>query len=154
MRSADSSPTGPPGTAAAGRGRPVVRLVENVQRIRGGESQAPLCARTVTCDACGLTLDRDHNAALNLAALAARMAGTGVTGDRDTHVSKARRADRATGTTRSSRQAAAGRAGGDNRASGQKRETVVRTPNSRCGDTVTDLPVGNVRNADIRRRNQ
>jgi putative transposase len=37
----------------------------------------PLWARTVACEVCGLILDRDENAACNLAALAATVAGSG-----------------------------------------------------------------------------
>ncbi|MER3403466.1 MAG: transposase, partial [Armatimonadota bacterium] len=37
----------------------------------------PLWERTFRCDACGLVLDRDENAARNLAALAAAVAGSG-----------------------------------------------------------------------------
>ena len=78
------------------------------------KAKLPLSARTFCCEACGLTLDRDHNAARNLAALAANMSstGTGVAGDRDTQVSKPRGADRRTRTTRRGRKAEAGRAGG------------------------------------------
>ncbi|MGW2434141.1 IS607 family element RNA-guided endonuclease TnpB, partial [Streptomyces sp. NPDC001640] len=59
-------------------------------------------------------LDRDDNAALNLAALArACSTGTGVAGDQDAvKVSKPRGADQKTRTTRRSRNATAGRAGG------------------------------------------
>lgn len=79
------------------------------------KAKLPLHVRTYECDACGLVLDRDDNAARNLAALAAAcMTGTGVAGDQDTTavVSKPRGADRKTRATRRSRKAAAGRAGG------------------------------------------
>lgn len=79
------------------------------------KAKLPLHVRTYTCDACHLVLDRDHNAALNLAALAAAAAtGTGVAGDQDTApaVSKPRGADQKTRTTRPRRKADAGRAGG------------------------------------------
>ncbi|MFF3469127.1 IS607 family element RNA-guided endonuclease TnpB, partial [Streptomyces sp. NPDC002619] len=61
-----------------------------------------------------LVLDRDDNAARNLAALAAACTtGTGVAGDQDTgKVSKPRGADQKTRATRRSRKATAGRAGG------------------------------------------
>ncbi|MGW8994750.1 IS607 family element RNA-guided endonuclease TnpB [Streptomyces zhihengii] len=74
-----------------------------------------LHVRTYACDVCGLVIDRDDNAALNLAALAAACtAGTGVAGDQDTvpAVSKPRGADQKTRTTRTRRKASAGRAGG------------------------------------------
>ncbi|GGJ71717.1 IS607 family element RNA-guided endonuclease TnpB [Streptomyces brasiliensis] len=79
------------------------------------KAKLPLHVRTFACDACGLVLDRDDNAALNLAALAvAGTTGTGVAGDRDTPqaVSKPRGADRKTRATRPRPVAGAGRAGG------------------------------------------
>ncbi|WP_344385971.1 zinc ribbon domain-containing protein, partial [Streptomyces aureus] len=75
----------------------------------------PLHLRTYHCDACGLVIDRDENAALNLAALAAAaVTGTGVAGDQDTAPaeSKPRGADRKTRATRPGRTARTGRAGG------------------------------------------
>ncbi|MQY40995.1 IS607 family transposase IS1602 [Streptomyces sp. RB17] len=78
------------------------------------KAKLPLHIRTFECDACGLVIDRDANAALNLAALAAAVVtGTGVAGDQDTQaVSKPRGADHKTRTTRRSRKATTGRAGG------------------------------------------
>jgi putative transposase len=66
------------------------------------KAKLPLHVRTYECDACGLVLDRDDNAARNLAALAAACTtGTGVAGDQDTtKVSKPRGADQKTRTTR------------------------------------------------------
>ncbi|WP_181449232.1 IS607 family element RNA-guided endonuclease TnpB [Nonomuraea aridisoli] len=40
-------------------------------------AKLPLSARTFRCEACGLTLDRDRNAALNLASLVQHVAGSG-----------------------------------------------------------------------------
>ncbi|MEU0969042.1 IS607 family element RNA-guided endonuclease TnpB [Streptomyces sp. NPDC005917] len=79
------------------------------------KAKLPLHVRTYECDVCGLVIDRDANAAHNLAALAAAAAtGTGVAGDQDTApvVSKPRGADRKTRATRPRRKAEAGRAGG------------------------------------------
>ncbi|MEU0075826.1 IS607 family element RNA-guided endonuclease TnpB [Streptomyces sp. NPDC006332] len=79
------------------------------------KAKLPLHVRTYECDACGLVVDRDDNAALNLAALAAAaVTGTGVAGDQDTApvVSKPRGADQKTRVTRTRRKASAGRAGG------------------------------------------
>jgi putative transposase len=79
------------------------------------KAKLPLHVRTYECDACGLVLDRDDNAALNLAALAAAaVTGTGVAGDQDTAevVSKPRGADQKTRATTRSRKATGGRAGG------------------------------------------
>ncbi|MHB9862380.1 IS607 family element RNA-guided endonuclease TnpB [Streptomyces sp. YIM S03343] len=77
-------------------------------------AKLPLHVRTYECDACGLVLDRDDNAARNLVALAAACSsGTGVAGDRDTDkVSKPRGADRKTRATRPRRTTEAERAGG------------------------------------------
>ncbi|MDT3724425.1 IS607 family element RNA-guided endonuclease TnpB [Streptomyces sp. DSM 41972] len=79
------------------------------------KAKLPLHVRTYQCDACHLVIDRDDNAALNLAALAAAATtGTGVAGDQDTTVavSKPRGADQKTRVTRPRRKAEAGRAGG------------------------------------------
>ncbi|WP_238426384.1 zinc ribbon domain-containing protein [Streptomyces adustus] len=79
------------------------------------KAKLPLHVRTYECDACHLVIDRDANAARNLAALAAAcMTGTGVAGDQDTpkRVSKPRGADQKTRATRPRRTAEAGRAGG------------------------------------------
>ncbi|WP_190070254.1 IS607 family element RNA-guided endonuclease TnpB [Streptomyces lanatus] len=75
------------------------------------KAKLPLHVRVFTCDACGLVLDRDENAARNLVALAAACTtGTGVAGDQDTSgVSKPRGADR---KTRRQRPGRGGRAGG------------------------------------------
>ncbi|MFE7976732.1 zinc ribbon domain-containing protein [Streptomyces shenzhenensis] len=84
-------------------------------RVRRGESQAAVARRTYECNACGLVIDRDANAAHNLAALAAAaVTGTGVAGDQDIapSVSKLRGADQKTRSTRPSRKARPGRAGG------------------------------------------
>jgi putative transposase len=79
------------------------------------KAKLPLHIRTYECDACGLVIDRDDNAALNLAALAAAVVtGTGVAGAQDTTevVPKPRGADQKTRATRTRRKAEAGRAGG------------------------------------------
>ncbi|MDI3388356.1 IS607 family element RNA-guided endonuclease TnpB [Streptomyces sp. B-S-A8] len=77
------------------------------------KAKLPLHVRVFSCDNCGLVMDRDENAARNLADLAsAGMTGTGVAGDRGTQVTKPRGADHKTRATRSSRKAGTGRAGG------------------------------------------
>ncbi|MER5602618.1 IS607 family element RNA-guided endonuclease TnpB [Streptomyces sp. NPDC002265] len=79
------------------------------------KAKLPLHVRTYQCDACHLVIDRDTNAARNLAALAAAcMTGTGVAGDQDTpeRVPKPRGADQKTRTTTRSHEATGGRAGG------------------------------------------
>ncbi|MFG3602685.1 IS607 family element RNA-guided endonuclease TnpB [Micromonospora chersina] len=80
---------------------------------RAVKTKLPLHVRTFICDECGLILDRDANAARNLAALAAAATtGTGVAGDQDAQASKPRGADQKTRATRPSRNAGAQRAGG------------------------------------------
>uniref|UniRef100_A0AAU1IB44 Transposase n=1 Tax=Streptomyces sp. NBC_00180 TaxID=2903632 RepID=A0AAU1IB44_9ACTN len=119
------------------------------------KAKLPLHVRVFTCDLCGLVIDRDENAARNLAALAAaRTTGPGVAGDQDTpRVSKPRGADRETRRQHPG-QTPAGADGQMARAcrtSGKrKRETAVRTPkhNPRRGDTDTDLPDGNIWKAE------
>lgn len=79
------------------------------------KAKLPLHVRAYECDACGLVIDRNDNAARNLAALAATTAptGTGVAADQDTaKVSKPRGADHKTRTTRPRRTTGTGRAGG------------------------------------------
>ncbi|MEV6041049.1 IS607 family element RNA-guided endonuclease TnpB [Nonomuraea sp. NPDC052116] len=79
------------------------------------KAKLPLSCRVFKCDACGLVLDRDHNAAFNLAALATRTPGTGVAGDQDTipMVSKPRGVQRKTRTARTSRAAGTGKRAAD-----------------------------------------
>jgi len=94
------------------------------------KAKLPLHIRTYECDACGLVIDRDDNAALNLAALAAACTtGTGVAGDQDTApaVSKPRGADHKTRTTHTRRKASAGRAGGATLPHQRQTETRDRT---------------------------
>jgi len=51
-------------------GRPVVSIKQDVLGVRWGESQAsPLPSATYVCEHCGVVLDRDLNAATNLARL-------------------------------------------------------------------------------------
>lgn len=115
------------------------------------KAKLPLHVRVCDCDACGLVIDRDENAARNLAVLAAAgMTGTGVAGDRDAQASNARGADRKTRTDRPSPTGRGGRAGGAIPAPHGK-ETGHReqdTEPSRAGDTVTDLPGGNAQIAE------
>ncbi|WP_020122852.1 IS607 family element RNA-guided endonuclease TnpB [Streptomyces canus] len=94
------------------------------------KAKLPLHIRTYECDACHLVIDRDDNAALNLAALAAVVVtGTGVAGDQDTApaVSKPRGADQKTRATRPRRKASAGRAGGATLPHQRQTETRDRT---------------------------
>ncbi|WP_375336021.1 RNA-guided endonuclease InsQ/TnpB family protein [Nocardia sp. SYP-A9097] len=114
------------------------------------KAKLPLHVRVFQCDGCGLILDRDVNAATNLAALAVNVsAGTGVAGDQDVTTSNPRRADRKTRITRPG-VAGVGRAGGGNPpSSGRKRETVLRTPLPLgFGDAETDHPSRKTRIAE------
>jgi putative transposase len=96
-------------------------------------AKLPLHIRTYGCDVCGLVIDRDENAARNLAALAGAavsvVTGTGVAGDQDTAavVSKPRGADQKTRTTRPGRKARPGRAGGATLPQQRQTETRDRT---------------------------
>ncbi|MFB7339747.1 zinc ribbon domain-containing protein [Streptomyces hydrogenans] len=92
------------------------------------KAKLPLHIRTYDCDVCGLVIDRDDNAGLNLVALAATgTTGTGVAGDRGTPaVSKPRGADQKTRITHPRRKTEAGRAGGATPAARGK-ETRDRT---------------------------
>ncbi|WP_406191498.1 MULTISPECIES: RNA-guided endonuclease InsQ/TnpB family protein [unclassified Streptomyces] len=137
------------------RGRPLVPQLKNLLGLRRDESQTAAARPSLHCDLCSLVIDRDENAARNLAALAAaRTTGPRVAGDQDTpRVSKPRGADRET-----RRQHPGPNTGRGGRADGanlphqrqRKRETVVRTPkhNPRRGDTDTDLPDGNIWKAE------
>ena len=84
------------------------------------KAKLPLRVRTFECEVCGLVLDRDLNAARNLAYLVERESGTGVAGDPQPQGCNGRGADRKTplagpvavkrsphpGTARRQRQAA------------------------------------------------
>ncbi|MGW3336974.1 IS607 family element RNA-guided endonuclease TnpB [Streptomyces sp. NPDC001009] len=93
------------------------------------KAKLPLHVRTFECEACGLVIDRDDNAALNLVALAAAAApGTGVAGDQDIApaVSKPRGADQKTRATRPCHKTGAGRAGGATLPQQRQKETRDR----------------------------
>ncbi|MFH8383337.1 IS607 family element RNA-guided endonuclease TnpB [Kitasatospora sp. NPDC018058] len=97
-------------TVVADRWYPSSKTCSNCRTVK---AKLPLHVRVFICDACGLVMDRDENAARNLADLAsARTTGTGVAGDPDARASKPRGADRKTRATTRSRKAAGGGAGG------------------------------------------
>ncbi|WP_369243693.1 IS607 family element RNA-guided endonuclease TnpB [Streptomyces sp. R41] len=97
-------------TVVANRWYPSSKTCSNCGAVK---AKLPLHVRVFSCDACGLVIDRDENAARNLADLAsAGMTGTGVAGDLGTRVPKPRGADQKTRTTTRSRTATGGRAGG------------------------------------------
>ncbi|MET7727604.1 IS607 family element RNA-guided endonuclease TnpB [Streptomyces mirabilis] len=113
-------------TVAADRWFPSSKTCSGCGAVK---AKLPLHIRTFACDGCGLVIDRDANAALNLAALAAAaVTGTGVAADQDTpKVSKPRGADQKTRTTRPRRKATAGRAGGTTLPHQQQTEARDRT---------------------------
>ncbi|MFI9360862.1 IS607 family element RNA-guided endonuclease TnpB [Kitasatospora sp. NPDC053057] len=107
----------------AGRWYPSSKTCSTCKAVK---AKLPLHVRVFTCDACGLVIGRDENAARNLADLAsADITGTGVAGDPDAQASKPRGADRKTRTTCTRRTASAGRAGGA--VPQQRKETRDRT---------------------------
>jgi putative transposase len=120
------------------------------------KAELPLHVRSYACDSWGLVLDRDDNAALNLAALAAAcMTGAGVAGDQGAEPApKPRGADQKTCVTRTRRKTSAGRAGGATLP--QQRQTEARDrrqdPEAQLasGDTVTDLLGRNAQDAESR----
>lgn len=93
------------------------------------KAKLPLSVRVFACDHCGLVLDRDINAAINLAALAASNTGTGVAGDLSPAEAepKPRGADQKTRTTRPRRKTGTGRAGGTTLPYQRQTETRDRT---------------------------
>lgn len=112
-------------TVAANRWYPSSKTCSGCGAVK---AKLPLHIRTFECDACGLVLDRDANAALNLAALAVAAAtGTGVAGDQGAQAPKPRGADRKTRTTRPGRKAGTGRAGGAALPHQRQTETRDRT---------------------------
>jgi putative transposase len=89
------------------------------------KAKLPLHVRVFACGECPLVMDRDENAARNLAALAAACStGTGVAGDQDAQASKPRGADQKTRASRPRRKAEAVRAGGAKLP--QQRQTETR----------------------------
>jgi putative transposase len=97
-------------TVTADRWYPSSKTCSNCKAVK---AKLPLHVRVFTCDACGLVIDRDENAARNLAGLApASITGTGVAGDPGAQAPKPRGADRKTRTTTRSRKDTGGRAGG------------------------------------------
>jgi putative transposase len=91
------------------------------------KAKLPLHVRVFDCDQCPLVMDRDENAARNLAALAAAVTtGTGVAGDQDVQASKPRGADHKTRTSRTGRKAGPVRAGGATQPHQQQEETRDR----------------------------
>ncbi|RAG81018.1 transposase [Streptacidiphilus pinicola] len=97
-------------TVVANRWYPSSKTCSNCGAVK---AKLPLHVRIFDCDGCGLVMDRDKNAATNLAALAAASTtGSGVAADPDARASKPRGADQKTRATTRSRKDASGRAGG------------------------------------------
>ncbi|UFS99749.1 IS607 family element RNA-guided endonuclease TnpB [Nocardia huaxiensis] len=108
------------------------------------KAKLPLRIRMFSCDTCGLVMDRDENAARNLAALAAACdsTGTGVAGDRGASAPKPRGANQKTHHAHPARTGGTRRAGG--RTPRERTEARDRhqdtAPNEAGGAPVTDLP--------------
>ncbi|GAA1412369.1 IS607 family element RNA-guided endonuclease TnpB [Catellatospora coxensis] len=97
-------------TVKADRWYPSSKTCSNCGAVK---TKLPLHVRVFNCEQCPLVMDRDANAARNLAALAAAVkAGTGVAGDQDAQASNPRGADRQTRATTRPRKLPGGRAGG------------------------------------------
>jgi putative transposase len=111
-------------TIVADRWYPSSKTCSNCKTAK---AKLPLHVRVFTCDTCGLVLDRDANAAVNLAALAAAgTTGTGVAGDPGVQASKPRGADQKTRATTRGRKAVGGRAGGATSPHQRREETRDR----------------------------
>ncbi|WP_328440910.1 IS607 family element RNA-guided endonuclease TnpB [Streptomyces sp. NBC_00444] len=113
-------------TVVAGRWYPSSKTCSDCGAVK---AKLPLHVRVFTCDACGLVMDRDENAARNLVALVAAVTtGTGVAGGQDTpRVSKPRGADRKTRRQRLGRNTGrGGRAGGASLPHPRQKETGDR----------------------------
>ena len=111
-------------TVVANRWYPSSQTCSNCMVVK---AKLPLHVRVFTCDACGVVMDRDENAARNLAALAAACTtGTGVAGDQGAQAPKPRGADQKTRATRRGRTATAGRAGGTSLPHQQQKEARDR----------------------------
>ncbi len=105
------------------------------------KAKLPLHVRVFRCDVCPLVMDRDADAARNLAALAAACpTGTAVAADQAAEAPKPRGADQKTRTTRRGPTATAGRAGGATLPHGRKKRETVDKPKPQGFGDVTDLP--------------
>jgi putative transposase len=115
------------------------------------KAKLPLHVRVFDCDQCPLVMDRDENAARNLAALAAAdgITGTGVAGDQGAQAPKPRGVDRKTRATTHSRKATGERAGDAELPQQRQKETRDRHQDTTSCDTDTDHPSGNARIAEI-----
>ncbi|SCF17113.1 putative transposase [Micromonospora viridifaciens] len=108
----------------ADRWYPSSKTCSNCRTVK---AKLPLHVRVFRCDACDLVIDRDENAARNLAALATAVTtGTGVAGDPGAQTPKPRGADHKTRTTTRSRKATGGRAGGATLPHQRQKETRDR----------------------------
>jgi putative transposase len=133
-------------TIAASRWFPSSKTCSDCGAVK---TKLPLHVRTFKCGQCPLVMDRDANAARNLAALATLAAaagstGTGGAGDQDAQASKPRGADRKTRTTTRPPRRPGGRAGGaiphQRTETGDHRQTQAVT--LRRGMNLPDRKVG------------
>jgi putative transposase len=96
------------------------------------KAKLPLSERTYTCERCGLVLDRDENAARNLAALVQTGAGMEVVAGSGPETQNARGADVRPGPAG---QAAVNREAGTGRRPGQTGTVGAQAPAARIADT-------------------
>ncbi|MGI5168158.1 IS607 family element RNA-guided endonuclease TnpB [Spirillospora sp. CA-253888] len=108
------------------------------------KAKLPPRVRVYECGGCALVLDRDVNAARDLAALAACSTGTGVAGVPGAQAPNARGADRETRVTRPA-ACRAGRAGGARPARRRGGTEHRQADRPARGGGGTDLPDGDIR---------
>jgi putative transposase len=97
------------------------------------KTKLPLSERTYTCERCGLVLDRDENAARNLAALVLTPTGAEVVAGSGPETQNARGADVRPGLTG---QTAVNREAGTGRRLGETGTVGAQAPTARIADTL------------------
>ncbi|MEU8136506.1 IS607 family element RNA-guided endonuclease TnpB [Streptodolium elevatio] len=109
------------------------------------KAKLPLHVRVFKCESCALVLDRDANAARNLAALVvACSTGTGAAGDQDAKASNDRGGDQKTRVTARPERGTGGWAGGATLPQQRQTEAVHRHRDAASfSDTDTNLLDGN-----------
>jgi putative transposase len=96
------------------------------------KAKLPLSERTYRCERCGLVLDRDENAARNLAALVVTATGCGVVAGSGPETRNARGADARPGLAG---QTAVNREAGTGRCPGETGTVGAQAPTARIADT-------------------
>ena len=121
---AANSPTKPHGTARCWSQPTVVPVLQDVLGVQGSESQTVSSERTYRCEHCGLVIDRDADAAGNLASLV---------GDRRYRQWGGNRPERTLAEQAGRRTGSCLRAGGRRRTA----KTAPTAPADQCHKTVT-----------------